>query len=145
DPGQPDARASDARLPDDARVATCEPMTRKPPGATATLASGAYTITWTKVSGPLGNVNPLAATAQLTVDTVAGTARYDGGSGPECERPPHGAMNDGCLDVEAGSDGTPMHTEYLLCATKTGVVADIMWCGYPGPPDPRVWRVTGTP
>jgi hypothetical protein len=134
----PDVRPSDAMVP------VCVSPAEKPPEATGTIASGVFAITWTAVHGEIGNINPLITTDRLTIDAAAGTARYDNPSCPECLATHTGALDDGCLRFARGNDGATTRDEYLLCATSTGVIATITWCGFPGPPAPRTWRVTGT-
>src|SRR4029079_16722724 len=107
--------------------------------------SGVYVITWTPIAGEVGSVNPLIDTTRLTIDTAAGTARYDSASCADCVGMHSGVIVDGCLVVARGADGITSRREYQLCATATGVIADLVWCGFPGSPDPRTWRVIGMP
>jgi hypothetical protein len=139
DTGVPDSHPADAEIP------VCVTPAVKPTGATGTLASGVYPIAWTPIKGELGNLNPLVGTDRLTVDVAAGTARYDHAGCVDCVGTHTGTMVDGCLLVPRGSDGSATRDEYLLCASDTGVIADLTWCGYPGPPAPRTWKVSGPP
>ena len=141
-PFLPDVRAADAT------ATSCNGDAQpgapaKPPGASGQLASGVYTIAWTPVLGDFDNVNPLLGTDRLTVDMSSGGARYDSDTCVECVGDHHGAPQDGCLLVDAGQDGTASRDPYWICATADGVIADLSWCGFPGPPALRTWRATG--
>ena len=138
-PFLPDARAADAA------PMSCggQDMPPKPPGAAGQLVSGVYAITWTPVLGTIGNVNPLLGTDRVTIDMSAGGARWDSATCVECVGDHHGAAQDGCLLVAAGLDGTASRDPYWICATADGVIADLSWCGFPGPPALRIWRATG--
>lgn len=130
----------------DAMIRMCGSAPVKPVDATGQVATGTFAITWTPLIGPPENVNPLVGTNRLTIDVAAGTARYDSTTCAECAFDHHGTLDsNGCLLIVAGNDGTPTHDPYYLCGASTGVIAEITWCGYPGPPDARTWRVTGTP
>jgi len=147
-PGSVDSRMPDAGPQADSILPpACNSTTTpdKPPGSTGQLADGVYAITWTPLVGPFENVNPLLGTDRLTVDLAAGTAHWDSPTCAECDFTHTGTSADGCLFFAAGTDGTAGREPYWLCATATGTIADITWCGYPGPPDPRTWRATGTP
>ncbi len=138
----PDVRAADAH------PMSCNPDAQpgtppKPPGVTGQLASGVYAITWTPLLGDLGNVNPLLGTDRLTVDMGTGDAKWDSDTCVECLFDHQGTPQDGCLLVGAGLDGDASRDPYWICATTDGVIADLSWCGYPGPPTLRVWRATG--
>jgi hypothetical protein len=117
----------------------------KPPGATGQLVTGVYAISWTPIVGEFDNVNPLLGSDRLTIDMAAGTAHWDSPTCAECTFDHTGTPTDGCLMVGPGMDGSTGRNPYWLCATATGTIADITWCGYPGPPEPRTWRATGTP
>jgi hypothetical protein len=147
-PGGADSRMPDAgRASDGAPLPSCTDTGTpdKPPGATGQLATGVYNITWTPLVGAFDNVNPLLDSDRLTVDMVHGTAHWDSPTCAECAFDHSGTPMDGCLLVPMGMDGSTTRDAYWLCSTATGTIADITWCGYPGPPDPRTWRATGTP
>jgi hypothetical protein len=147
-PGSVDSRMPDAGPPGDALPAPgCTPTgtPNKPPGVTGSLQTGVYAIAWTPIVGPPDNVNPLFGSDRLTVDVVHGTAHWDSPTCAECAFDHQGTPMDGCLLVGLGKDGDATREPYWLCTTATGPIADITWCGYPGPPGPRTWRATGTP
>lgn len=130
--------------PPDAFVRMCGSTPSVPAGTSGQLASDTFAIAWQALSGPPENVNPMLGANRVTIDVAKGTAHYDSTTCAECTFDHAGTdAGNGCLLMMAGNDGSPSHDAYYLCSTSSGVIAEITWCGYPGPPDARTWRMTG--
>lgn len=109
------------------------------------LVSGRYRLSWTPPC-TYGAINPLESDELLDLDVSAGTAAFSDGDGGcvECAAVHRGSVAGGCLHVDADTVGASKRFEsYALCATASGIVAEQVWSGYPGPPAPVTWRLTG--
>lgn len=108
-------------------------------------ALGRWDLEWECVDGcAQGNVNPLRYTTDLEVDGL--TALYTSDVCGDCEREHAGDLTDDetCF-VSSGDATRPQCGSYSLCAVSNEtLVGELTFSGYPGPPEPRTWRVTGS-
>ena len=125
----PDAAAV---APVDAAIATC--------GKPGSL-EGCWRLQWTCIDCPRGAYNPLQYSDRLD---VAGTLlTYSSSHGCiECGAIHIGERVGTCIAIP--DDNGEQRSQYQLCPTTGGVEAAIEWSGYPGPPAPRRWRLSGT-
>jgi len=122
EPLPPDAAVVDAA----ADIETCE---------------GRWLLHWTCIDCPRGATNPLQYSDRLD---VAGTLlTYSSSHGCiECGAIHIGERVGTCIAIP--DDNGEQRSQYQLCPTTGGVEAAIEWSGYPGPPAPRRWRLSGT-
>ncbi len=106
---------------------------------------GTWAITWTCVAGcTIGAINPLAYNDVLVV-APDGTATYQSTTCADCGAVHAMTATASCLTVAAGEDFGVVREAYEACATGGVLAAELTWSGYPGPFEPRTYRLRGTP
>jgi len=77
-----------------------------------------------------------------TLDVAGTTLTFSSSYGcVECGTTHVGARAGDCIVTPAAAH--EQRSSYQLCLTANGIETFIEWSGYPGPPAPRTWRLTG--
>jgi hypothetical protein len=106
---------------------------------------GRWAVEWECVGGCLqGNVNPLRYTTHVEVGELS--ALFTSEVCGDCDRQHTGWMEseETCFVSNGSAAERPSCAAYSLCAVSYDTMdGELTFSGYPGPPEPRTWRVSG--